>query len=156
MTFNVIDNVKELGVVPGELFFGEYDHRYTRVSGTIENDATIAGTQPDLTFTKGELVGLPVLKDTTWRFATAAEVATNTAEMGFIISGEAITDMAADDVSPSPYAILVRGPAFYNEGMAPTTDAYGAAISAANYRALAKRLDIIGKASPSTTTEQTT
>jgi len=156
MTYDVIGNVQSLGVVPGELFFGELDHRYTRVSGTLENDGTIAGTQPDLTLTKGQLVGLPVLKDTTWRFATAAEVATNTAEMGFVISGEAINDMEADDVTGSEYAILVRGPAFYNEGMRPAADAYGAAITDAQYRALAKRLDIIGKPSPSTTTEQTT
>ena len=161
MGYDAAGNAVTNKTVPGEWLFSESNYQFTRESGTLENDATIAGTQADVNLTKTELVGLPVLKDTTWRFATQAEVAAadpigdgGTEEWGFVIGGEPTGDMAADDVTGIEYAILARGPAIINLDMIPTNDAYGTALVAADYALLAKKLGIKAVSSPATTTLQ--
>ena len=147
-----------LGTVPGELIFGEWDHRYTRESGTIENDATTAGTSPHITLARGALVGIPLKKVSgQWQFASAADLATpSTTVFGFLISGQPITDLADTAITGSEYAILAQGPAFMNEGEIPANDAYGDAIDAADYIAAAVALRIKTIPSPETTITQTT
>jgi len=158
MAFEV--KTQTLGKVPGELFFGEWDHRYTRESGTIENDGTTAGTSPDITLGRGELIGIPLKKASgQWQFASAADLATpGSTVFGFLISGQPITELAADEITGSEYAILVQGPAFMNESEIPANDAYGDAIDAADYIAAARALPVPVKTlpSPETTVTQTT
>lgn len=156
MAFEV--KTQSLGKVPGELIFGEWDHRYTRESGTIENETGTAGTSADITLARGALIGIPVKKVSgQWQFASAADLASpSTTVFGFLISGQPITDLAATEITGSEYAILAQGPAFMNEGEIPANDAYGDAITASDYIAAAVALRIKTLPSPVTTTEQTT
>ena len=162
MAYDSAGNAVTNDAVPGEWLFSELDYRYTRESGTVQNDATKAGTAADLALTKGELVGQPILKaGSQWEFATAAEVTSadpigdgGTEEWGFVISGEDEAAMAADDVSAVPWALLVRGPAIINQGQIPALDVYGGSIVVADYVTLCKKLGIAVINDPATTTTQ--
>jgi len=157
MAYDAAGNAVTNGIRPGEFLFSESNYIYNRISATVENDATIAGTSPDVDLSASALIGLPVLKDTTWRFATAAEVAAadplgdgGTEEWGFIVEGTAV-NLAADEVS-DVMAIITQGPAIINSDLIPATDPYGAAISSTAYQTLAKKLGIKSLPSPTTTT----
>lgn len=157
MAYDSAGNAVTNGVRPGEYLFSESNYIYTRISATVENDSTIAGTSPDVVLTKSGLIGIPVLKDVTWRFATAAEVTAadpvgdgGTEEWGFIVEGEDV-DLAADEVSDQ-MAIIVRGPAIINSDLIPADDPYGTAIVSADYQTLASKLGIKSIPSPTTTT----
>ena len=161
MGFNAAAQAVDNGIKPGEWLFSESNYIYTRISATVENDTTIAGTSPDVSLSKSGVVGIPVLKDTTWRLATAGEVASadpigdgGTEEWGFIVSSEIALELAADDISAIEVAIITRGPAIINSDLIPATDPYGTAIVAADYISLASKLGIASKPSPVTTTVQ--
>jgi len=151
--------VQSRKIVIGEFCFWEVDQRFTRESGTLENDATIAGTNPDVYW--DTVIGQAVrLVGTQWRFASAAEVIAATIE-GVILDGEPVLladAIAADGVTLQQYAILARGPALLNQGRIPLADIYGDTYTLAQYLAAVATLNIYSKkiAATANTSTQTT
>jgi len=145
-------------IQPGEVFFGEYDFRYTRISGTIENDST---TGAAAAIVVADPIGQPVVLDGSGqlRFANAAEVATGGVVTGFVQDGPPITDsLAANAITVDQYSIIDRGPALLNIGRIPAEDVYGDAINAAAYAADAELLNIkaVNSVADGTSSVQTT
>lgn len=136
----------------------EVNSIFTRESSTLTNDETTGGTAGAITL--ADPIGTPVKKTSggVWQFASGANVTTGTATNfdGIVIAGPAITALAINTATAEEYTILARGPALINEGLIPTTDAYGDAIVEADYISGVNRLNIETVADPSTTTEQTT
>jgi hypothetical protein len=123
---------------PAEFAIWENDHRYTRETGTIENDTTTAGTAASIAVTT-ELLGQPLrLVSSQWQFASSAEVTAGNVLTAFL------------------YAVLARGPALVNEGRIPVNDVYGVAIVEADYISACESLLIYTKVQPTVTSTQTT
>jgi len=142
-------NTRRLAV--SEFAFYEVDQRYTRESGTLENDATVAGTSPSIAATQ-ELIGQPLrLVSAQWQFASTADVTAGNVD-GFVVDSKQLpAAMAAAAITVLPYAILARGPALINEGRIPALDVYGDAITSSEYVTAAEALNIQTKILPTAT-----
>ena len=148
--------VQSRRIQPSELFFWENDLRYTRESGTLENDVTTAGTADDIPVTT-ELLGQPLrLVSDQWQFASSAEVGSGDVD-GFVVDGPVLgAALAAGEITPDKYSIIARGPALAYEGRIPATDVYGVVIVEAEYIAELEVHSIQTKKVPPVTSTQTT